>query len=86
MHTPYWDARLNHNDMNTEYQIVFYDSRLEDVEEFIDEGGYGQNVYRIDDNYGDIVVETKTMDEDDFWQMYDYLYETWGDRVDFNPY
>lgn len=72
--------------MNTEYQIVFYDSRLEDVEEFIDEGGYGQNVYRIDDNYGDIVVETKTMDEDDFWQMYDYLYETWGDRVDFNPY
>ena len=72
--------------MDTEYQIVFYDSRLEDVEEFIDEGGYGQNVYRIDDNYGDIVVETTTMDEDDFWEMYDYLYETWGDRVDFNPY
>lgn len=72
--------------MDTEYQIVFYDSRLEDVEEFIEQGGYSQNIYRIDDNYGDIVVETITMDEDDFWEMYDYLYETWGDLVDFNPY
>jgi len=72
--------------MNSEYQIVFYDSRLEDVENFIEQGGYGQNIYRIDDNYGDIVVETITMDEDDFWEMYDYLYETWGDMVDFNPY
>jgi len=72
--------------MKTEYQITVYDSPSEEVENFLEQGGYGQNIYRIDDNYGDTIVETVTMDEDDFWEMYDYLYETYGDMLDLAVY